>query len=118
MLPITPEFLSGDDAPRSCDALLSEIPRDGLFVIRRKVEQAATRPAASAAAATAEHTTQAEGQNVPSRAGAEGPVVGVVSLRSNADADGSDSADTAANSSELTVHTMDCLVYSAALTTL
>jgi hypothetical protein len=105
MLPLTTEFASGDEAPGSWDALLSEMPRDGLFVVRRKVEQQA---AGAAAALTA-----------PSGAGEEGPVVGVVSLRYNTNADGSDSiAESSANSSGPIVHTMDCLVYGTVLATL
>lgn len=109
MLPLTTEFASGDEAPGSWDALLSEMPRDGLFVVRRKVEQQAAGAAAAPAAAL----------TAPSGAREEGPVVGVVSLRYNTNADGSDSiAESSANSSGPIVHTMDCLVYGTVLATL
>ena len=110
MLPIVPELAASDDfasaAARSWDALGSETPRNGLFVVRRKVEHVAG----------AETTTQAGGQNALGDDREEGPVVGVVSLRFNTNVDGSCScADVADNLSGRMVHTLDCLVCSADL---
>lgn len=118
MLPIAPELASSDDlasaAARSWDALASETPRNGLFVVRRKGEHAAMRPAANGAGA--ETTTQAGAQNALGDDREEGPVVGVVSLRYNTNFDGSCSgADIADTLSGPMVHTMDCLVCSACL---
>ena len=128
MLPITPEFATADCVgsaePGSWDALLSEVPRDGLFVIRRKVEQSSASAASASASAArpaaidseVADTTKAGRQNALGGDGGEGPLVGVVSLRFNTNVDDSDSsAATAYSSSVPTVHTMDCLVYSAAL---
>lgn len=105
MLPIAPDLASGVDitsaAASNWDALVSELPRQGLFVVRCKVEQASAQPADASAAADTR--------------GEEGPVVGVVSVRYNTNANGSGSNAGVAERSSPVVHMIDCLVCSTAL---